>query len=208
MTPSLLRSKKETCLCSGVSSPLYTSAMEEEEDPSTSTTRSLLPVSAAALPAMEVAGGRDHATTTTTTKDERRREGSVRKLEEPCLGGKRKELGTEMLQLQAPLKAVWCVSDVAGDREDGVERNRGQFRFRSVETDAVCGCVGGVAWREEVGVICMNAAAPAVLRCACTALPLPARNAKRNQSTPGFVSRGSRPCCSSRSKLVVGDRGC
>jgi hypothetical protein len=43
MTSSLLWSKKATCLCSGVSSPLYTSAMEEEEDPSTSTTRSLLP---------------------------------------------------------------------------------------------------------------------------------------------------------------------
>jgi hypothetical protein len=37
-----------------------------------------LPVSAAALPAMEVAGGRDHATTPTTTKAERR-EGSVEK---------------------------------------------------------------------------------------------------------------------------------
>jgi hypothetical protein len=60
---------------------------------------------------------------------------------------RRKEEGTRNRDAPAPslLKAVWCVSDVAGDREDGVERNRGQFRFRSVETDAVCGCVGGVA---------------------------------------------------------------
>lgn len=189
MTPSLLRSKKATCLCSGVSSPLYTSAMEEEEeeeDPSTSTTRSLLPgpsterstavtratlaprrtcrirmvslsvflaayylpVSAAALPAMEVAGGRDHATTPTTTKAERR-EGSVEKQGAEVGGAlpRRKEEVTRNRDAPAPspLKAVWCVSDVAGDREDGVERNRGQFRFRSVETDAVCGCVGGVA---------------------------------------------------------------
>jgi hypothetical protein len=32
MMPSLLRSKKATCLCSGVSSPLYTSAMDDDEE--------------------------------------------------------------------------------------------------------------------------------------------------------------------------------
>ena len=32
MMPSLFLSKKATCLCNGVSSPLYTSAMDDEEE--------------------------------------------------------------------------------------------------------------------------------------------------------------------------------
>lgn len=168
MTPSLLRSKKAMCLCSGVSSPLYTSAMEEEEDPSTSTTRSLLPgpstersmavtratlaprmtcrirmvslsvslvayylpVSAAALPPMEVVGGRDHTTTPMMTKAERR-EGSIEKQGAEVGGAlpRRKEEGTRNRDAPAaspPQSGVVC------QRRSGRQRGRGGKESRAV----------------------------------------------------------------------------
>jgi hypothetical protein len=90
-----------------------------------------LPVSAAALPAMEVAGGRDHATTTTTTKDERRREGSVEK-QGAQVGGAlpwRKEEGTRNRDAPAaspPQSGVVC------QRRSGRQRGRGGKESRAV----------------------------------------------------------------------------
>jgi hypothetical protein len=91
-----------------------------------------LPVSAAALPAMEVAGGRDHGTTTTTTtKDERRREGSVEK-QGAEVGGAlpwRKEVGTRNRDAPAaspPQSGVVC------QRRSGRQRGRGGKESRAV----------------------------------------------------------------------------